>query len=117
MPNPVVWFEIGCKELGPSREFYSAVFGWEFRDSGPTAELKRNEAEPGIGGHLNCLGHEPHNYAMFYIEVDDIAATLKAIEAQGGKTVVPPTPIPDGSHFAWFADPGGTTLGLWKPAG
>lgn len=31
-----------------------------------------------------------------------------------GKTLVGPIDIPDGS-FAWFADPDGNTIGLWKP--
>jgi hypothetical protein len=33
----------------------------------------------------------------------------------GGKTVVPPVPIPSGT-FAWFSDPEGNVVGLWKPA-
>jgi predicted enzyme related to lactoylglutathione lyase len=32
----------------------------------------------------------------------------------GGKTLVPPVEIPTGT-FAWFADPDGNTVGLWKP--
>jgi predicted enzyme related to lactoylglutathione lyase len=32
----------------------------------------------------------------------------------GGKTLVPPVEIPTGT-FAWFADPDGNTIGLWKP--
>jgi predicted enzyme related to lactoylglutathione lyase len=31
----------------------------------------------------------------------------------GGKTLVPPVDIPAGT-FAWFADPEGNTVGLWK---
>jgi hypothetical protein len=30
------------------------------------------------------------------------------------KTLVPPVEIPTGT-FAWFADPEGNTIGLWKP--
>jgi hypothetical protein len=37
----------------------------------------------------------------------DKAATL------GRKTLVPPVEIPTGT-FAWFADPDGNTIGLWK---
>jgi len=37
------------------------------------------------------------------------------IESLGGKNVVPPVPIPSGT-FAWFSDPEGNVVGLWKPA-
>jgi uncharacterized protein len=46
--------------------------------------------------------------------VDDPQAYLKRAEALGGKTLVPPVEIPTGT-FAWFADPDGNAIGLWKP--
>ncbi len=50
----------------------------------------------------------------FYIETEDVAASLAKVEAAGGKTVVPPVEIPHGT-FAWFTDVEGNTVGLWKP--
>jgi predicted enzyme related to lactoylglutathione lyase len=60
------------------------------------------------------LGHEPFHYVTVYVQVDDLPAYLKKAESLGGKTLVPPVEIPQGS-FAWFADPDGNTIGLWKP--
>jgi predicted enzyme related to lactoylglutathione lyase len=68
----------------------------------------------GIAGHIAALGHEPHQFTHFYIETDDIAASLQQVEAGGGETVVPPVPIPTGT-FAWFSDLEGNVVGLWKP--
>jgi predicted enzyme related to lactoylglutathione lyase len=48
----------------------------------------------GIGGHMSTLGHEPHHYTIFYVDVADVAATLKQAESLGGKTLVPPVDIP-----------------------
>jgi predicted enzyme related to lactoylglutathione lyase len=45
------------------------------------------------------------------VEVDDISACLEKAESLGGKTIVPPVPIPTGT-FAWFADPDSNTVGL-----
>lgn len=70
---------------------------------------------PGINGHITSLGHEPHHYTVFYVQVDDIPAALAKAEFLGGKTVVPPVTIPAGT-FAWLADPDGNTAGLWSPA-
>jgi predicted enzyme related to lactoylglutathione lyase len=68
----------------------------------------------GITGQINSLGHEPHQYTMFYVEVDDIAASIEKVKELGGKLVVGPIPIPIGT-FAWITDPGGNMVGLWKP--
>ena len=64
--------------------------------------------------HIGSLGHEPHNYATFYSQVNDIPAYLAKAQALGGKTLVPPVTIPAGT-FAWFADPDGTIIGLCTP--
>ena len=113
MGQPVVHFEIGCRDSAKTREFYSQLFDWQIDVSGPASVIQTG-AGRGIDGHITSLGHEPHNYIAFYIEVDDISAYLDKIQKTGGKTVVPPIPIPTG-HFAWFSDPDGNVVGLIQP--
>jgi predicted enzyme related to lactoylglutathione lyase len=113
MPAPVVHFEIGCRDTEKAKKFYGPLFGWEFQSYGPAAMV--NPTAPGIGGHINSLGHEPHHYVTFYVQVDNIQATLDHIAKLGGKTVVPPQEVPGMGHFAWFSDPDGNVVGLWKP--
>ncbi len=120
MPAPVVHFEIGCKDLAKTQAFYAAVFGWEFMAYGDCTAMIGNlgshcpKPTDGIGGHINSLGHPPHNYVTVYAQVDDIAATLANIEKLGGKTLVPQQEVPGMGWFAWFTDPEGNALGLWK---
>jgi len=45
-----------------------------------------------VSGHLNSLGHEPHNYTIFYIMVEDVAASITKAESLGGKKLVGPFP-------------------------
>jgi hypothetical protein len=53
----------------------------------------------------------------FYVEVDDPAAYLKKVGELGGKTIVPPTELPQfGLMFAFFSDPEGHVVGLSKAA-
>jgi uncharacterized protein len=112
MPAPVVHFEIGCKDLAKARKFYGPLFAWEFQEHGTAAMVA--PTPPGIGGHLNSLGHEPHTYVTFYVMVDDLKATLEKAAKMGGTTVVPPTEVPGMGHFAWMRDPEGNVIGLWK---
>jgi predicted enzyme related to lactoylglutathione lyase len=113
MGQPVVHFEIGCKDKEKTSAFYAEAFGWTI-DPGPMGMIQTGSAE-GIQGHIAALGHEPHQFTHFYVQVDDVAEALKKVEALGGKTIVPPVPIPSGT-FAWFADLEGNTVGLWKPS-
>jgi predicted enzyme related to lactoylglutathione lyase len=114
MGSPVVHFEVGCRDTEKASAFFKELFDWTPTPSGPAVMIATNSTE-GIQGHMTALGHEPFHYTTFYVQVEDIPATLAKIETLGGKTVVPPVKIPTGT-FAWFADLDGNTIGLWTPA-
>ena len=109
-PNPVVHFEIGCRDSVRTQQFFSQLFGWQITQQGPAAMISTGAAS-GIQGHITSLGHDPHNFVTVYIEVDDVNAYLAKASSLGGKTLVPPVDIPEGT-FAWFGDPDGNTLSL-----
>lgn len=115
MANPVVHFEIGGKDPAKSAAFYGSLFGWSTAPYGPSALMIDTGSKDGIQGHFTALGHEPFHYTTFYVQVDDIGASLKKAESLGGKVVVPEVTIPTGS-FAWFSDPDGNVIGVFKPA-
>lgn len=109
--NPVVHFEIGCKDLEKTGSFYADIFGWT-KSSIPGGALIDTNSKEGIQGHITSLGHEPHQYITFYIQVDDIPPVLEKIEASGGQKIIGPFPLPDKRQFAWFKDPGGNMVAL-----
>lgn len=115
MGKPVIYFDIGCKERDKTEEFYTKIFGWKPMERSDYTVMLDTESDNGIPGAITALGHEPHNYVMIYIEVDDIPAYLEKVESRGGKTTIPMTEIPGGGHFAWFSDPEGTLMGLLNP--
>jgi predicted enzyme related to lactoylglutathione lyase len=113
MGQPVIHFEIGCRDSAKTSDFFSKLFGWNMQSAGP-ATMINTGADSGIHGHISALGHEPHHYTIFYVQVDNVQSYLDKAGALGGKTLVPPVEIPTGT-FAWFADVDGNTIGLWKP--
>jgi uncharacterized protein len=115
MGQPVVHFEIGCKDREKTGEFFSKLFDWQITAAGP-ASMIDTASKMGIPGHITALGHEPHNYTIVYVQVDDVAKYLAQATELGGKMLVPPVEIPTGT-FAWFADPESNMIGLWKPKG
>ncbi|HLJ39981.1 MAG TPA: VOC family protein [Candidatus Acidoferrales bacterium] len=110
MGNPVVHFEIGCRDSANTQSFYARLFGWKFEQAGPAAMINTGDT---LTGHITALGHEPHHYTIFYVEVENVQRYLDNAQLLGGKTLVPPVDIPTGT-FAWMQDPEGNTIGLWK---
>ena len=113
MPNHICHFEIGCRDRAKAAEFYSKMFEWKVQDD-PHATSVRTGGD--VGGHINSLGHEPHVYTIFYVMVDDVATALMKAVSLGGKKIVGPVPLPNGTSFGWFADPEGNTVGVYGEA-
>src|SRR5947208_1349137 len=74
MPHPVVHFVIGCRDSVKTQEFYGKLFNWKMSSFGPAVMIAAEK--DGIGGHLTSLGHEPHQYVLFYVAVNDMADAL-----------------------------------------
>lgn len=114
MGNPVIRFEIGCKDRPATQRFYENAFGWRIQTGAITGEIDTG-AGRGIEGALTALGHDPHTYVMVYMETDDIDAAAARVVAHGGAVVIGPLDIPDGKgRFAWVTDPEGNMLGLFQ---
>lgn len=117
MARGVVWFEIGGKNGGKTRDFYSKLFNWDFQfmpgmdDYG----MINPEGDKVIGGGVGSTQPGVPPYVTIYIQSTDLAADCKKAEALGGKVVLPPTEIPGGmGSFAWIADPDGVVVGVHK---
>ncbi|MBI5288168.1 MAG: VOC family protein [Chloroflexi bacterium] len=120
MANPVVHWEIGAKDAAKLNDFYTSLFGWTIDTSMPGYGLVASTEEgtgiggTGIGGGILQAQADMPGYVTFYVAVDDLAASLARAETLGGKTIVPPTPIPTVGAFAMFEDPEGHMIGLLK---
>ena len=112
MPNPILRFDIGCENRDVTEAFYTDVFGWRFDDNGPYSRAIVGGAEGGAEGSITALGHEPHQYVMIYVKVEDVAESIASVAKNGGEALLGPLPLPTGGHFAWFRDPGGNMIGL-----
>jgi hypothetical protein len=112
MPNPVVHFEVGGRDAEKLQKFYADVFHWEVDANNEMKYGIVKASDGGIGGGIG-----PHPMApvvTFYVAVDDLQAYLERVEKLGGKTITPPTEIPNMVTFAMFEDPEGNKIGLVK---
>ena len=122
----VVHFEIPTDDIGRASEFYRSIFDWDLRDMSefgmdytiamtvPVDEQTQIPTEPGAinGGMMKRSDQTPS--PVITIEVEEITTALADIEAKGGSTVQPRTPIEGMGAFAYFKDPEGNVMGLWE---
>ena len=52
---------------------------------------------------------------QLFVEVGDIAATIKKVTEQGGMVLIPPQTLPQGEQMAILRDPMGVTFGVMVP--
>jgi uncharacterized protein len=113
MGAPVVHFEILGKDGARLQSFYSETFGWKIDSSNPAnyGIVDTDSGDRGIPGGVSAAEQGP-GWITFYVEVDDLEATLERIQQSGGKTLAGPMQVPGGPRLAIFADPEGHTVGL-----
>jgi uncharacterized protein len=111
MASPVVHFEIRSADPDATRAFYGKLFGWTYPDGGmPGYTYVDTGVEGAIPGGISPLqGGE--SLVTFFVGVADVAATLDAAVAHGGRIVQPATSVP-GVTFGLLADPHGQVVGL-----
>lgn len=109
----ICYVEIPAQDIARSAEFYARVFGWHIRQRGDGSTA----FDDGVGEVSGTwvLGRPPMPEVglLIYIMVDDLAATLAAVEAQGG-VIVQPVGADAPELTARFSDPAGNLLGLYQ---
>jgi uncharacterized protein len=109
----ICYIEIPAADAAHSAEFYNRVFGWNIRKRGD-GHLAFDDTTGEVSGSW-VLGRpaatEPG--LLIYIMVDDVAATLDAIVANGG-AVVQPIGADAPEITARFRDPFGNVIGLYQ---
>ncbi len=113
MPNPVTHWEISGKNAKKLHDFYTKLFGWEVNANNPmNYGLVDTHSKGGINGGIPQS--DQGKGVIIYVEVADLKKQLAKAEKLGGKTIVPPTVIPNMVTFALFSDPEGNVIGLVK---
>ena len=117
-----IWYELMTSDPDGARPFYEAVIpGLSLGERLPGDQDYRmiNRSDCGMLGGVLGLTQEMRRHGarpiwMGYVGVDDVDATVAAIEAKAGKTLMPAFDIPQG-RIAMVADPQGNPFYVMKP--
>ena len=105
MPNKLAHFAIEADDVNRAKRFYERVFGWSFEPWGPPDFYLIHDA--GVHGSLQKRSQPLANGRKGFecsFAVDELDASMKAIEQAGGRLVGPPHAIPTVGKLIQFAD-------------
>lgn len=104
------FIELPARDLGAARTFYSAVFGWELTDFGPSYSCTMTgNVDLGLQGDMREAPRMP----LPVVLVDNIEAAQTAVEGGGGTISKPVFAFPGGRRFH-FLDPNGLELAIMQ---
>jgi hypothetical protein len=118
MPAIFRHFSINADDVQRAKSFYEGVFGWTFEPWGPPDFYQIKNAGTGLGGALQGRRELVPGVVMRGYEasmgVEDINATLAAVEAGGGKIVMQPYRIEGVGELIYFEDTEGNLVGAMQ---
>jgi predicted enzyme related to lactoylglutathione lyase len=122
MPHgEIAWNELFTPEVGVSKRFYAAVFGWSY-DSFPTEGYEYTVAktpEVAVAG-LSPVVLGPVNTTQAYwlstIEVEDVDLAVAMAAELGAAIIQQPKDMANVGRFAVLRDPNGAAIGLLQSA-
>jgi len=117
MPATVRHFAINAADVPRAKAFYENVFDWTFTPWGPPGFYQTRSAGKGLMGALqgrrDIAGQVMPGMEISF-GVEDIHATIAAIEANGGKVLMPPFHIETVGQLIFFQDTEGNIAGAMQ---
>jgi predicted enzyme related to lactoylglutathione lyase len=116
-PGTPCWVSLMAHRADLARDFYGALFGWEFVPGPPTlgpyalAELDGRRIA-GIG-EGTPEPHRPVSWTTMFA-ADDVDETAELIRECGGTVGVGPLQVNDEGRLAIAVDPSGAVFGVWQ---
>jgi len=108
------YFAINADDLPRARRFYETVFDWTFQPWGPPDFYVTDTSGRGPQGALqnrhSIGGHVTPGITVTF-GVQDIHATVAAVEAAGGEILMPPVHLEGVGELIYFRDTEGNIAG------
>lgn len=109
------WIDVSTPDLARATAFYADLFIWEVvRLSQPTGTYcMASIAGQDLAGLAQAQSGGRVAWTC-YVNVDRVQPVVAAVDANGGKVLLPPSEMNDAGTMAVVADPVGATFGLWE---
>ncbi len=111
------WIDLMSPDLQRAKDFYSALFGWQYIDTG---EAGGGYQLAHLGGRqVAGLGRKSPDQPgpavwVTYLWADDADAVAERIGKAGGTVFMGPMDVPGAGRLALALDTSGAVFGLWQ---
>jgi predicted enzyme related to lactoylglutathione lyase len=109
----ICYLELPAADVAASAAFYASVFGWTLRRRGDGSQAFDDTTGAVSGAFVLDRSSWATPGLLFYIMVDDVAATCRLVEEKGG-AIVQHVGVDAPEITARFRDPGGNVVGLYQ---
>jgi predicted enzyme related to lactoylglutathione lyase len=110
------WVDLTVPDVAVAKDFYSAVLGWTFQDTGEEFggyAIAQVEGAPAAGVGPQQQPGVPAAWTL-YLASDDVDKTAAAISEHGGTLLLPPGDVGPLGRLCIAADPTGAVFGVWQ---
>jgi uncharacterized protein len=120
LPGKFVWADYFTSDVEAARTFYAALFGWQWREISADPEHRYGifyldgEAVAGVAYRPAPDSKRRYGRWIYYVSVADVAASVRAVEARGGRTLLTPRSYTDRGQFAVVADAEAAPFGVMR---
>jgi hypothetical protein len=119
IPGVPCWVDTSQPDPEAAVEFYSELFGWEFRDAMPPGSEGKYFIARLRGGDVAAVGSIPEaapQMAMWntYVWVHSADESASKVRDAGGNAVMEPFDVMDAGRMAVFTDPEGAAFCVWQ---
>ena len=108
--NKIDYIEFKANNLAAVKQFYTAVFDWEFTDYGPTYV---SFEKSGVLGGFELTMDPIINGVLVVLHHTSLSDVKNKVIQFGGKITVDTFSFPGGYRFQ-FSDPSGNELAVWS---
>lgn len=105
--------EIPSSNMNQTKDFFSKVFGWEFKPFGSGYMLFNNHKGIMVGIR-QVEKVNSGDSTVFHINVNNIDEIMTSVKSNGGSVFKEKSVIPAMGWYALFKDPQGNIIGLYQ---
>ncbi|HEU0090004.1 MAG TPA: VOC family protein [Pseudonocardiaceae bacterium] len=112
------WVDLAVPDIAAAQEFYAAVFGWTYSDTGEAyGHYQMCQRDGRIAAGIGPLQSEQQPVTWTtYLASDDVDGTAKTITGNGGMLLAEPFDVPGAGRMCLALDPQGAAFGVWQAA-
>jgi predicted enzyme related to lactoylglutathione lyase len=113
------WIDLAVADVDSAKEFYAAVLGWTYIDTGDQFghyQMCQRDGHFAAGIGPRQSPDQPPAWTT-YLASDAADSTASKIEENGGKVLAGPFDVPGAGRMCIALDPQGAAFGVWQAEG